>query len=200
MLAEFDPYKWDLPLFILGCLFFVGLYYWRRKKMREEVLASLDQFPTNVDNVTITFWHDEHLKPTPAEVSLVDKVFKTAQLAWPEYAKRLDDEKYNVWIVRSPEQRVGWRHYGGIMWKDIPLHGRIPATDPASGYGGLSESKSGGGTVWIATFFPNRPAEKLLTHEITHCITGIHNDPTGKHPPEFEALEKRLLEELAKVE
>lgn len=200
MLAEFDPYKWDLPLFIIGCLVLIGLYYWRKKKMRDEVLASLDIFPTDVNNVTITFWHDENLKPTPAEVSLVDKVFVAAKQAWPEFSDRLDDETYTVWIVRSPEQRVGWQQYGGIMWKDIPLRAGLPATDPAKGYGGLSENKSYGGTVWLATFFPYRSPEKLLAHEITHCITQIHNDAAGNHPANFTALENRLLDQLAKEE
>jgi len=199
MLAEFNPYDWDELIFILGGILLVGLYYWRRKKMKEAVLSSLDSFPTSIANLKLTFWHDEHLTPTKDEIALVERVFLAAKVAWPEMSSRLDDEKYNVWPIRSPEQRVGWRQYGGIKWKDIPPIAGIPATDPANGYGGLSADFETGGTAYIAMFIPNRSPEALLAHELTHCITRIHNDASGNHPDEFEALEKRLKAELAEV-
>ena len=200
MLAEFDPYTWDLPIFLVGLGVLIVAYFWRRKKSHEYVLSCLDQFPTDIPNVTITFWRDENLRPTPSEVTLVDTVFLAAKVAWPEMYTRLDDEQYNVWIVRSPDQRVGWRDHGGIKWKDIPLFSGIPATTPANGYGGLSEDSGTGGTAYIATFIPGRSPEKLLIHEVTHCITRIHNDASGVHPKEFTDLERRLLDTLAKVE
>jgi hypothetical protein len=199
MLAEFDPYQWDELIFILGCILLIGLYFWNRRRMRDEVRASIDSFPTSITNLTITFWHDENLAPTNDELALAERVFLAAKLAWPEMTTRLDDEKYNVWPVRSPEQRVGWRQYGGIKWKDIPPIAGIPATNPDNGYGGLSSDFENGGTVYIATFISGRSPEALLTHELTHCITRIHNDAEGNHPDEFESLEKRLKTELAKV-
>lgn len=200
MLAEFDPYTWDLPIFFIGLIVLLAAYFWGKKKMKEHVLSCLDQFPTDVSNVTITFWHDENLRPTPSEVTLVDTVFLAARVAWPEMYARLDDERYNIWIVRSPDQRVGWRQCGGIKWKDIPLIAGIPAADPANGHGGLSECSDSGGTAYIATFIPERSPEKLLIHEVTHCITRMHNDASGVHPKEFTGLERRLLDTLAKVE
>ena len=85
------------------------------------------------------------------------------------------------------------------MWKDIPLVGGIPADDPERGYGGLSEDTSKTGVAWIATFFPHRPPESLLAHEVTHCVTRIHNDAEGNHPDEFDAFEERLKDQLARM-
>jgi hypothetical protein len=198
MLAEFDPFKWDWVFALVIVAALTGHYFWRKKKLRELVDANLDNFPTPLPNVKITFWHDEHLAPFIPETALVVKVFDAAKRAWPEFVSRMNQMEFNVWIVRSPVQRVGWRRFGGILWKDIPPHVGIPARDPDKGYGGMADYSRKHGTAYIATFFPNRAPEKLLAHELTHCVTWINNDRAGNHPPEFAEFEKRLIDQLEK--
>jgi hypothetical protein len=200
MLAEFDPYVWDFRIFLAALVAMLGIYVWNGRRMRARARACLAHFPTNIPNVTITFWSADGLTPTPEEVTLVSTVFFAAKVAWPEMYARLDDAHYNVWIVRSPDQRVGWREHGGIKWKDIPLFAGIPAANPANGYGGLSVDSDNSGTAYIATFIPERSPEDLLIHESTHCITRTHNDACGTHPRAFIDFERRLRDTLKNVE
>lgn len=195
MLAEFDPYEWDNLLFVGGVIAMICLYYWNKKRMQDKANARIDRFDTRFPNLTLTYWRDEKLTPTATELSLAENVFRAAKVTWPEYSERSEAD-FNIWFVRSPEQRVGWYIFAGIEWVDVPAQNRIPAKDPEMGYGGMRA----GNTVYVATFIEGRDPEALLVHEFTHAITGIGNDAGGIHSPEFLVEEKKLIAELAKAQ
>jgi hypothetical protein len=196
MLAEFDPYRWDLLIFVVGVVAMVLIHRWRVRKMKEEDLAALDRFSTGFTNLTLTYWHDESLKPLQKEIDLANKLFSAVQATWGTRFASCTHESFDIWFVRSPEQRVGWRQYGGIKWVDIPKVAGIAPTNADNGYGGLRSGR----TVYVATFIEGRDPLKLLAHEFTHAVTGISNDAKGVHPPEFDIEKKKLIAELEKME
>lgn len=181
-------FQYDWILFIVGCLVMVGLYVLRRRAAAEEVRRSVVKHDTDIPNVKIASWHTEEFVPTAREISMVERVFDAAIAAWPELIERLREIQYVVWIVRNPDQKVGWRMYGGIAWRDVPSVNRIEARDPALGYGGMAEHSNDYEVMYVSTFFPDRPPERLLAHELTHCSKPIygHDDP-------FADYERRLV-------
>lgn len=196
MLAEFNPFQWDWVVFGIGAISLVALYFWRKKKIIEEIQSMTDRYKSKIPNVELVFWHDDHLMPTNSELELVEKVFCAAKVAWPEKIKRLTEARYNIWVIRSPEQRIRWRQYNGIKWKDVPSKSNISEKADGQGYGGLSEHSTNIGAAYFSTFFPGRTPERLLAHELTHCVTRINNDAAGNHPVEFLEFERRLRNEL----
>jgi hypothetical protein len=195
MLAEFDEFYWDKWIFVGGCILLIVLYYWNKKRMQAKVEACLDRFPTAYPELELIYWHEENLTPLDSEILMADRIFTSAKKAWPELEKKISENKYVIWFIRSAQQRIGWRQYGGIKWIDVPSVNRIPASNPSTGYGGMRE----GNVVYVATFIDGRDPEALLVHEFTHAITGIHNDAQGNHPLEFTVEENKLKAELAKV-
>lgn len=194
-----DPFVWDKWLAVVVCIAIVGLYLWKRKRIRKNVEESIDIFPTSISNLKLTYWFEEGLRPQAQELAAANRAFTAARTAWPTLVNRLSTAEFNIWFVRDPEQRVGWRQYRAIRWKDIPAIAGIPAVDPESGYGGMAEHTARTGTCYVATFMPTRPLEKLLAHEATHAITRISSSTIGEHPVSFMEAEKLLLEELEKT-
>lgn len=190
----FDEWFWDFPLFLLGCAALIYLYHWNKKRMIAKVQALIATYPVpGIENLIIQFWRDwpHGAGPTDAEVLLVQNAWGAAKRAWPDLAKQFAEIKYFIWIVREPGQPVGYRTYGGIAWADVPDVVLIPETSEHMGYGGMSDRGSKTGTMYVATFFPDRPPLALLAHEITHCVKPIHG-----HTSEFVAYERKLLAEL----
>jgi hypothetical protein len=184
--------QWDFWAFITGLVVLFFIVRWYRLRMIEKVRASRDVYHTRFPNLDIVFWSDPPLDaPLPEELDWVEHVFEAARCAWPDLAEQLAHVSYDLWIVRSPTQLVGYRTRGGVEWRYIPDLVFIPESEDGQGYGGMSDRGSTCGTMWVATFFPHRPPSRLFAHELTHCVKPIRG-----HTSEFQQYESQLLREL----
>ena len=191
MLFEFDPTALESVLFIVGAAAIFVAYRWSRRRMLQKVRDSIASYSTPISNVVVTFWREApHDPPSSAELNMIVDLWDAARRAWPDLERQLADIEYNIWLVRSPSQLVGWRAYGGIEWRHIPDVAYIPESSEGMGYGGMADRGSRTGTMYIATYFPGRDPSKLLAHEMTHCVKPIRG-----HTSEFIEYERKLLAE-----